>query len=269
MPKSIEDRRIVLVDDEPVKLAGRRSWLSAAGFNDVTTLDFHQGLIYQYWSHVDTLAVDGLDDTADDKRQAWIEKLAPGDRLFQLDQYMGVRVVKAARAANPKLVITVISGFVDESPELVQRFHAAGANYIYSTRSAHGEDDFLRAIRTPGQGSGYVRPPKPGQKANLERLLGILSGQDTGWDPIVVEAVRQVLVYEKRRGEYLEGHPEVGRRQFNRLMDYIRDLSGVPELEPDAPDARRIRLEVVRSHLFNNILGRKYRRIDGNGGGRR
>lgn len=260
MLKKIEDCRIVLVDDQDASLEGRRSWLSAAGFTDVTTLNFPQGLIYQYWDHVHTLAVDGLDETLDDKRQAWIEKLAPGDRLFELDQYMGVRVVKKARAANPNLVITVISGFVDESPELVQRFHAAGANYIYSTRAAHGKDDFLHAIKHPGGGLGIVTPPPPGQKANLEELLAILSGDDREWDPNVVEAVRQVLVYEKKRGDYLEQNPGVSTRKFNELMDYIHDLAGDTKRRPDdPPDHRRMKLEAFRSHLRNNILGRKWK----------
>lgn len=269
MLKPIEECRIVLVDDEPVKLEGRLSWLSAAGFSDVTILDFHQALIYQYWGDVHTLAVDGFDDAADEERETWVDKLAPGDRLFELDRYMGVRVVKAAREANPNLVITVISGFVDESPELVQRFHDRGANYIYSTRAAHGKDDFLRAIKNPGHGPGFIPRPRPGQKTNLEKLLDILSGQDSEWDANVVEAVRQVLVFDQNRWEVLRDNPDIRTRQFNGLMDYIKDLSGMPEIDSGATDVKRIRLEAVRSHLFNNILGRKHRRrINGNSGDR-
>lgn len=271
MLKPIEDRRIVLVDDEPVKLEGRLSWLTSAGFRDVTTLDFHDALLYQHWEHVDTLAVDGFDDSKDEERLPWITELAPGDRILELDRYMGVRVVRAARAANPNLVITVISGYVDESPELVLRFHAGGANYIYSTRAAHGKDDFLEAIARPGHGRGYVPPPRSGQTANLERLLDILGGEKSEWDANVVEAVRQVLVYGKKRERVLAavpGHPKVSPRQFNRLMNYIKDLSGLPEDISGASDARRMRLEVVRSFVLNNVLGGKHRRADEDRGGR-
>jgi hypothetical protein len=256
MPK-IEECRIVLVDDEADKLEGRRSWLTAANFEDVTILNFPQALRYQYWEHVHTLVIDGFDNDEDDDRESWIAKIAPGDRLLELDRYVGVRVVRAARKANPNLVITVVSGYVDNSPELVQRFHKRGANYIYSNRAARSKDDFLAAVRSPGQGRGYVPPDRGRKVANVEKLLDILDGGHSEWDPAVVKAARRVLIHGEDRDDVLASEARtVSIRRFNSLMDYIKELSGYEE---GAAGERKPHLKRIRSYLIKKVLGGEHR----------
>lgn len=265
MQNAIEDRRVILVDDEPVKLEGRRSWLISAGFRDVTTLDFHQALIFRDWNSAHTLVVDGLDEAEDDARAAWVSELAQGDPLFPLDRFMGVRVVRAARAANPDLVITVVSSFVDRSPAMVQRFHKGGANYIYSNRAAHSAADFVEAIKNPGRGRGHVPPPIGGTQTNLEEVLDVLGGGRSKWHPKVVDAVRQVLIDGKDR-DYVLKDSGVSARQFNGLMDYIKELMGLV-YKTGAKDDRKPRLERVRGILVSKVLGRELIRRDDDSGG--
>jgi hypothetical protein len=253
MQQPLEDRRIVLVDDMDVNLAGRRFWLEEAGCRDVVTLDFPHALTYKDWPSVHTLIVDGLDETEDADRDRWVAELSHGDPLFPLDYFMGVRVVRAARAMNPQLVITVMSSFVDRSPAMVSRFHQSGANYIYSHKAAHGRTDFLTAVRNPGTGRGHVAVRRHSTRTNVEEVLDVLGGGRSKWHPKVVEAVRRVLVDGEDRKEVL-ARTSLSVRQFNDLMDYIKDLMGLAYSTGNIDD-RKPRLERVRDFLTKKVLG--------------
>jgi hypothetical protein len=260
---SLRDK-VVIVDDKPRNLEAYRAWLSGEGFQDIVQLNFFEALTYLQWPDVHTLVVDGFDRDEDVDRQPWILELQESDPTIGSERYMGVRVVEAARAGNPDLVITVVSSYVDKSPVLVERFYEVGANYIYSHRDTHSGPDFIKAVRNPEQRHRAAPPPRITRvdegftSRKTEEIVRVLSGRRSGWDEPTVRAVRMVLVEERSMKDALE-ETGVSRRQFDSCMDHMKKLLEL--VEELAPGTRSTRLERARSAV-TKLFGRHHLRKD-------
>ena len=249
-------RRIVVVDDDQRHLEAHCSWLAKAGYIDVTPLDFQQALVYRDWSAVQTLVVDGFDELEDPATQpGWLLDLAARKRdpVLPYDRYLGPRVVRAARRVNRNLVVIVVSGYVDKSPDMVERFHEAGANYIYSHNDTRNALAFVKAVITPDNRHTPTRAAGPAGR--LQAVLDLLAGSRSEWDPRVVAAARMILVNELTRDAALR-RTGVRPRDLNHCMDYIKDLLKLASVDTGGrKSGRKPRLEIAVEKI-RRILGK-------------
>jgi hypothetical protein len=255
-PKS---RRVVLVDDDDAAREGRCNWLRRAGFGEVDQLDFHQALKCD-WGDVHTLVVDGFDRESDDKRSEKERDFLPDERsILSSERYMGVRVVRVARNSNSGLVIIVVSGYVDLNPDLVERMHVAGADFIYSHCDAHTSDDFVRVVTDPSEGGissrsyglDVIRSDR-----DIQKVIDLLDGQMGEWEPGVVRAARMYLVEGELEQAVLR-KCGVTRRQLEPCVKEISRLLKLDNADGGPRGPRSPRVENVRK-VLHKVLGRNH-----------